>query len=410
MEEKQALQSPCAACGSPILERNRYFTGKFMTARDFQGEQDYLRNRHHLHNRLLHGWGVLRGLDVEAHPRSECQGEAVLVRAGAALDCWGRELLLLEDTPVELPVLRPERRPQEMHDKTATEQLLLCVFFTEDRIEFTPAIYHEGATESDSEESNRIREGVSLRLLRLDQVDESCWQRGAKHKRHRDDCEDRKAGQPAVIEPDCPCGDGVPLALLSYSPDGNGKSVQIDLSGRRHLPISPDFLTHIVHVNWEHGGHMTLAHLRDKLRGRLEITFDRKIRPATENRGAGVSEYTFHVQFGGVQEDIRYLPFSFREPPAIENENVAVFHIDPRYLDGGSRDDMKDKMVYITLKCDFIIDCRGMPVDGAHLGGSLPTHSGRMGGDFQSWFYVTEREEDVHRRFEGRIGGERKDR
>jgi hypothetical protein len=29
-----------------------------------------------------------------------------------------------------------------------------------------------------------------------------------------------------------------------------------------------------------------------------------------------------------------------------------------------------------------------MAVDGSHVGGSLPTHSGRPGGTFESWFYV----------------------
>lgn len=377
MERNQPSKSLHAAIGSPVLERNRYFTGKFMTAREFQHEQEYVRSRHHLHNRLLHGWGVLRGLEVQPHPRSECQHEAVLVRAGAALDCYGREVMLLEDTPVEVPRSSP------------TQELLLCVSFSEEHIEFTPAIYREGATESDGEQANRFREGASLRLLHLSEVNERCWQGGAQHVLRVDDREEQFSEKPALLEPDCPCGDAVPLALLKVSTEHPQEPIQIDSSGRRHLPITADFLTHIVHTNWPHAGRVSLHHLRHNMNGRLEIKFDRKIRPITENRGAGISEYTFQVRFGGVQQDdIRYLPFPYKEPPVLENDHVATFRIEPRYLDPGNRDDLKDKVIYVTLKCDFVIDSRGMPVDGAHLGGTLPTHSGRMGGDFESWFYV----------------------
>src|SRR5215211_7360032 len=46
-----------AACGSIALERNLFFTGKLMTARDFRDETAYLRSRLHLHNRLFVGTG-----------------------------------------------------------------------------------------------------------------------------------------------------------------------------------------------------------------------------------------------------------------------------------------------------------------------------------------------------------------
>ena len=38
--------------GPIAVERNRYLTGKFMTARDFCIEQDYELSRHRLHQRL----------------------------------------------------------------------------------------------------------------------------------------------------------------------------------------------------------------------------------------------------------------------------------------------------------------------------------------------------------------------
>ena len=44
------------------LERNTYFRGKFMAPRDFAVDTAYLLDRHRLHNRLLHGWGIVGGL------------------------------------------------------------------------------------------------------------------------------------------------------------------------------------------------------------------------------------------------------------------------------------------------------------------------------------------------------------
>ena len=46
------------------LERNRYFYGKMLTARDFETEQRYFNNKRRLLNRTLYGAGVVCGLGV----------------------------------------------------------------------------------------------------------------------------------------------------------------------------------------------------------------------------------------------------------------------------------------------------------------------------------------------------------
>lgn len=70
------------------FERLHFFTGKLLTAEDLQREQDYHRDQARLHNRFLHGWGVVNGLQVSLD-----QG-AVVVSPGLALDCAGNELIL----------------------------------------------------------------------------------------------------------------------------------------------------------------------------------------------------------------------------------------------------------------------------------------------------------------------------
>ena len=57
----------------------------------------------------------------------------------------------------------------------------------------------------------------------------------------------------------------------------------------------------------------------------------------------------------------------------------AVFHM---------RRTPAESIIYVTLQCDFILDRDGVPVDGNHLRGRLPTGNGAPGGAFQSWFRV----------------------
>src|SRR5215207_8164548 len=97
-------------CGEIASERNRYFTGKYMTARDFERDQDYFLTRHRLHTRLLHGWGIVCGLAAVRHRSRDCERRWVVVRPGVALDCCGRELVLERDLTFELP-LPPEEPP-----------------------------------------------------------------------------------------------------------------------------------------------------------------------------------------------------------------------------------------------------------------------------------------------------------
>ncbi|MGY4828741.1 hypothetical protein ACVNIS_09210 [Sphaerotilaceae bacterium SBD11-9] len=54
----------CAACGG-ALERVRYFPRQMLTADEMRLEQEYFREKHRRHNRMLHGWGVVCGAAVE---------------------------------------------------------------------------------------------------------------------------------------------------------------------------------------------------------------------------------------------------------------------------------------------------------------------------------------------------------
>ncbi len=73
----------------------RYFDGQLLTANDFRAEQNYHREKRWLHNRMLHGYGIVSGLDVSAQ-ENESGDAQLLVAPGYALDGYGRELIVTE--------------------------------------------------------------------------------------------------------------------------------------------------------------------------------------------------------------------------------------------------------------------------------------------------------------------------
>jgi hypothetical protein len=73
---------------NPPFRRLNYFSGRILTAADFQLEQQYHIEKHKLHNRSIHGWGVVSGLKVST------SGSNVQVSPGLALDCEGNEVVV----------------------------------------------------------------------------------------------------------------------------------------------------------------------------------------------------------------------------------------------------------------------------------------------------------------------------
>ncbi len=80
--------------------RNNYFFGKLLDVYHFQLETDYFNAKRNLINRLVSGYGVVCGLNVQPGP----DGKQVVVAPGFAIDKWGREILVPEKTaPIPIP-------------------------------------------------------------------------------------------------------------------------------------------------------------------------------------------------------------------------------------------------------------------------------------------------------------------
>jgi hypothetical protein len=88
------------------MKRLRFFDGQLLTAQDFQAEQEYQLEKRRLHNRLLHGVGVINGLGVSVDDVSvdDRPVTSVLVSPGLALDSHGNEILVESPVRIDLTI------------------------------------------------------------------------------------------------------------------------------------------------------------------------------------------------------------------------------------------------------------------------------------------------------------------
>jgi hypothetical protein len=101
----------CGGCGGTrsaavgvaldgAFARPEFFAGQLLTDKDLDDLAAYVRGKNRLHNRYLHGAGVVCGLDVS--PIGE---RSVRVSAGYVLDCCGDDIVVPCDVTVDLIAL-----------------------------------------------------------------------------------------------------------------------------------------------------------------------------------------------------------------------------------------------------------------------------------------------------------------
>jgi hypothetical protein len=85
----------CSACtGLAPFERPLFATGQTLTAADLTALGAYVKGKNRLHNRFLHGWGVVCGLEVVC---DDCEG-SVTIGPGYAIDPCGEDIILAAPT------------------------------------------------------------------------------------------------------------------------------------------------------------------------------------------------------------------------------------------------------------------------------------------------------------------------
>lgn len=137
--------------------RNHYFTGKMLTADDFQLEQEYHNGKRRLFNRCLFGARVACGLGVLVEKGS------MIVKPGLALDCGGNEIYLPQPFKGPIP------------DKDGIYYLHLL--YKETKTAPVPGLYSE--MDSDETAYSKIVEGFDLSWSGEDSMADHAWVNGA---------------------------------------------------------------------------------------------------------------------------------------------------------------------------------------------------------------------------------------
>lgn len=132
------------------LERNRYYYGKLLTVRDFEREQDYIRSKNELGNRVLHGAGVVCGMGVTVSDDT-----TLLVESGMALDYSGHEIVIDEPLVRKLQMLEGYDKLQGRLDA------YLCLAYQEEAVDPVNAV---GVDIESSRQYNITQESYRLYL------------------------------------------------------------------------------------------------------------------------------------------------------------------------------------------------------------------------------------------------------
>lgn len=130
----------CPSCGGlQCLCRPRFFAGQLLTEDDLGLLNRYIVEKNKLHNRYLHGWGVVCGMEVVCSPCNNL----VTVKTGYALSPCGEDIIVCHDTAVDICALVQKCKRQAPPDcgplavgeadpcSSGTEDWILFIRYTE---------------------------------------------------------------------------------------------------------------------------------------------------------------------------------------------------------------------------------------------------------------------------------------
>jgi len=405
----------------PRLERVNYFYGQMLGVREFQSEQRYFHDKQRLHNRYLHGFGVVCGLAVKPcierpdpcaphaprpapepptdgatsvalvpvatnAPMRRIPGKPCIdVDCGLALSCEGDEIVVRHPVRVDLwQHLDADGRSQLESGHAKGVWVSICYRASPtDPVRPVQLDSCTGALASCI--PSRLRDDFCIKVTVA----------GRDDKPH--DC----ACSPCTDDCREPC---LVLALISnVTADTIVVASDIDNAVRR--PVSLYQTTRISGISWAHGAHYSRDEADKLLDDGIEIAFSGEVHGETLTPGvvdlwgieggAGRSGQLFNIAgeyVGG--------------PPTGPVCSVRYRRNTRERVNSGDR-------ILITLRSAFVLDrcCRAL--DGEHIGGRVPLLAGYPhcakppahmicdhadlhlrsgnalpGGSFESWFFI----------------------
>lgn len=405
LEKERKMKQAKASCAEvPQFDRLSYFYGQMLHARDLQAEQSYFREKLKLHNRCLHGWGVVCGLEVTPPPvdpdclpvtdveygrlkseidklekalaqakddaeRQRLRAEIeelrrklsalgppsycapadprtkVQIACGLAIDCEGNEVVVRHPLVVDLwSALAPEDRQRIESGDTKTLYIAIC--YRECPIEPVRPVVPDACGATADCTFGKLRDSISVVVT----TDGDRW----KDERCDSCCE-------ACTE--C-C---VLLARIDDFVQGEPLAPeQIHGEARREISLRPT--TRVTGINWVQSGSYTPEQAADLLgtgssSGGLEIRFSRPIR--TETVVDGVVDLWVIEGGRGRAAVISNKPGVLVLPSTPTTDRIVY------------RDDTSESVNYgdrllVIVRTAFLLDECCRPVDGAHVGGRVP--------------------------------------
>lgn len=141
------------------FSRPRYFHGQLLDVRHFESEQAYFQRKHALVNRLILGFGVVCGLDVQVGDDQH----SVIVLGGIALDKRGHEIVVpgpSRKIPIDPATTQEGQEGEECRDDEWVH-LVLC--YQESKTEPEPVLTG-GCDVGERCAFGAVREGYELHL------------------------------------------------------------------------------------------------------------------------------------------------------------------------------------------------------------------------------------------------------
>lgn len=156
-----------AVCDYNEFRRLRYFHGMLLDDKDFQAEQQYHAGKRRLLNRMLHGSGVVCGLDL----KGKKDGRWIEITSGMALDCSGNEIWVPKKQHIDLSsLLPPKDKPKNAECKEEENDGDIKTYYIGIRYEEKPtnpvSVYlPSGSCEEKTCENSRYKEGFCIEVV-----------------------------------------------------------------------------------------------------------------------------------------------------------------------------------------------------------------------------------------------------
>jgi hypothetical protein len=166
-----AKKEKCADKDKSVCEYNdftrlRYFHGMLLDENDFKAEQNYHNAKRRFLNRMLHGSGVVCGLELHG----EKGGAAIEITTGFALDCSGNEIWVPQNKLIDLVSLLPPKVKDKDQECIEEEPAQPNTYYVGIRYQEKPsnpvAVYlPSGGCDERTCENSRVKEGYCVEIV-----------------------------------------------------------------------------------------------------------------------------------------------------------------------------------------------------------------------------------------------------